>query len=1306
MAARGALAPLNVQRSRRVAIGVLRGNQPLAIVDPGQDTLTGVLADQLVILGHQLGLDWQVDAFESRQSLEAALIDGKIDVAVGLTRPRYAAATSSAPTAGGAATPSASLRPSASATATTTDTTRPPHLALSLPYHDSRAAWISRRQLPGVRPLSASASKQRAFVPDLITDDLFREKLPATVSAGRWIGVDTQYEGLRDVALGHVDAFLGDPNALQAYKGAPLFVDLQAHVLLPSVPIDYRFAVREADAASRSLLANIDAALRDQTPRMRADIARHWNHPVPSAGSMRMHLDPTARAWISHNPEVRIAVPRNNTPIAFQNERGQLAGLTASILEMISARTGLIFTPVYADGPDTARAIVARGDADLFLTTRSDAPVDLRRYPAENRPLGFRSVGTERTTRPFLYVTGAIVSACATVPVSDLSALHGKRVGLTRGRAISDFLSTRQLHGEQVLFADDERQTLQLIRDGKVDAAIVYLDSASYLLSAHERDGLCLSGTTGPSTIPIQFGTRQVDTQLARIIDEALGTIPSDTLHAFRSHWYANALPAGHRWLDSRMLSWVLGVGLIIGIAILVWNYKLRQRIRRRHQREAKLNRRIAFLRRLIDANPIPSYVRDADGRMIDCNRAMQQATGRSLAEMRGKRVQEADELDDESQATVQSGYDAIIAGAETYAETVTLRINGQEYEGCHWLVGLRDLAGEFGMANGPDPVQGCAMLGGWIDMTERKRMERALRQAKDDAEAANRAKVMFMAAMSHEIRTPMNVIVGVLELMATDTRAAMPLKRQAELAQRCATALMTLLNDLLEFARTEVDALRLDCHAASLRAQIDETAEFYRQSAQQKGLALVLERDPSIPDPLVFDSARLRQVMANLLSNAIKFTAEGVIHLRVHRTIPPLALLQHPECAQTDGNPDAATVWLKISVSDTGPGIPDARRPLLFQPFQQLSSDTFRRYGGTGMGLAISKRIIEAMQGMIHVDSQEGQGSTFSITLPFRTVDLRAPRLIDPTIEMPSPPFRPTFCIPLPRGARVLIVDDHEANLLLLSTQLAQIGLRPTSTATVDEALASLAAAQASDEQAFDAVITDCNMPIMDGYTLAKTCSRQWPSLPVIGYSADGTDTCLAHCLDSGMRGRLVKPVTLGMLRAHLPRPDRTVGDDEIVYIAETESPVERGIGTTGGLADDASSMARGSDDASSIDAHVTALLALSHDDGDFARKLIDLFEAGVADSMTPFAEAIHAKDAARLRDIAHHNKGPASTLGLTAYVDICSRVIDQCTAGQDVDWDALHTVYQDACVAVHQTLRAMRSTLAQRQPPSITHP
>ena len=677
---------------------------------------------------------------------------------------------------------------------------------------------------------------------------------------------------------------------------------------------------------------------------------------------------------------------------------------------------------------------------------------------------------------------------------------------------------------------------------------------------------------------------------------------------------------------------------------------------------------------------------------------------------MRGRRVQEADELDAESQATVQSGYDAITAGAETYAETVTLRINGQEYEGCHWLVGLRDLAGEFGMATGPGPVAGCAMLGGWIDMTERKRMEHALRQAKDDAEAANRAKVMFMAAMSHEIRTPMNVIVGVLELMATDTRAAAPLKRQAALAQRCATALMTLLNDLLEFARTEVDALRLDCHTASLRAHIDETAEFYRQSAQQKGLALLLERDPSIPDPLVFDSARLRQVMANLLSNAIKFTAEGVIRLGVHRTIPPMELLQRRGVGPADPEDDASTVWLKISVSDTGPGIPEARRPLLFQPFQQLSGETFRRYGGTGMGLAISKRIIEAMQGAIHVDSQESQGSTFSFTLPFRTVDIRAPRFeMDPTLEMPSPPLRPTFRIPLPLGARVLIVDDHEANLLLLSTQLAQIGLVPTTTSAVDDALTALRTAQATAATAFDAVITDCNMPVMDGYTLARTCSREWPQLPIIGYSADGTDTCLAHCLASGMRGRLVKPVTLGMLRAHLPRPDNASGADTI---RENEGmgdigDMEDGSGReTDGIRDNAQKTSPGSDGAASTEERVTALLALAHDDRDFAGKLIDLFEAGVVASLTPFSDAVDAQDATQLRDIAHHNKGPASTLGLTAYVDACSRIIAQCADESDADWVALHRAYQAACVAVHQTLREMRAVLARRPAALIKHP
>ncbi|WP_347554108.1 ATP-binding protein [Robbsia sp. KACC 23696] len=1301
MMARGALAPINVQRCRKVSVGVLRGNQPVVIVDPTQQILTGIVADQLLVLGHQLGLNWQVEAFESRHALEKAMEEGRIEVAAGVT-------------AGGRTdtepllldpTKTASSRSALPLKKKDAATHAPTPLAMSLPYHESRAAWISRRLLPGARPMPAASAMLRAFIPNQIADDLYKARLPAAVTTGRWLAVETQYAGLRDVALGHVEAFLGDPNALQAYGKAPLFSELQAHPLMPRVPIHYRFAVRESDAGARNLLANIDAALREQTPRMRSDIARHWNHPVPHAGSMRMRLDTTARAWIAGNAEVRVAVPRNNIPIAFQNERGQLSGLTASILEMISARTGLTFSPVYADAPDTAREIVARGDADLFLTTRSDAPVDLRRYPHDMPPTGFRTSGTERTTRPFLYVTGAIVSACETVPMSDLSALHGKRVALTRGRAISDFLAARQLHGERLLFADDERQTLELVRRGDVDAAIVYLDSASYLLSSRDRAGLCLSGTTGPSTIPIQFGTRQADTQLARIIDEALGTIPSDTLHAFRFHWYDEMAPLGSRWLDSRVLSWILGIGLTLGSASLIWNYKLRQRIRRRHHHEAKLTRRIAFLRRLIDANPIPSYVRDAAGVMIDCNRAMQQATGKSLLEMRGKRVHEADELDPDSRLKVQRGYDAIAAGAETYSENLSLCINGQQFEGCHWLVALGEVGGEFGMAG--DAIHGGAMLGGWIDMTERKRMERALRLAKDEAEAANRAKVMFMAAMSHEIRTPMNVIVGVLELMATDARAPVPLKRQADLAQRCATSLMTLLNDLLEFARTEVDALRLDCHAASLHAQIDEIAEFYRQNARQKGLDLVLERDPSIPDPLVFDTSRLRQVLANLLSNAIKFTAEGRITLCVRRAVPPQELLHRtPRMVVGDAdNDDAArrTVWLAISVSDTGPGIPEDLRPLLFQPFQQLSHDTFRRYGGTGMGLAISKRIIDAMQGTIDVESQEGSGSTFSLTLPFHVVEARRPGTPGgPPAAVPSGASPPSFQVPLAAGARVLIVDDHEANLLLLSTQLSQIGLRPVTTGTVTEALLHLEESQEPGGDAFDAVVTDCNMPIMDGYALARHCAQRWPALPVIGYSADGTETCLAHCLESGMRGRLVKPVTLGMLRAHLPI------DDVAGALPVPTSSLPIASAPSDASEQDSNPRSKTvrvyrAGDAAQAEKQVAALLALSHQDGDFARKLIDLFEEGLSTSLPEFAAAIADQDASRLRDIAHHNKGPAAMLGLQPFVDDCSLIIQQSGDASGGDWLRLQIRYIDACTAVRHALRDVRAALARTHPPSV---
>ncbi|MCP1120953.1 ATP-binding protein [Robbsia andropogonis] len=1281
--ARGKLAVLQPHPSGRFTIGVLRGNQPIIIVDPDYPTLTGVISDQLHILKHQLGIDWDIYSFETGEALTAALSEGRIDLAAGLHMPGSDPATPAGAGIGAlsAATGNGRCAPS--------PTTQGQRMAQSDPFHESSAAWVSRRQLPGLHPLPEPGAMRRASIPGLIPHDILRKTLPKSVSIDTWIYVDTQYNGLRDVALGHIDAFLGDANALQAYMPSPLFSELQAHRLMPRVPLRYRFMAREDAASGSGLLESIDAALRAQSAALRADIARYWNHPVATHGAARINLDVAARAWIVAHPEIRIAVPINNVPMAYANEYGQFSGLIASILEMVGARTGLRFVPVYVDAPDTARLVVQRGEADLFLTTRSDRPTDVRRYPETGHPTRAPVEANERITRPFLYATGAIVASCGIAPLSDPSTLHGKRIALTRGRPISEYLAARQLQGEHLVYANDERQALEHVRAGRADAAIIYLDAAHYLLSIPPKNGLCLSGTTGPTTIPIQFGTRQADTMLARIVDEALGTIPSDTLHAFRSHWYAgSATPSGHR-IDSHVLAWTIGSALTIGCGIVAWNYNLRLRIRRKHHHEAKLNRHIAFLRRLIDANPIPSYVRDASGVMVDCNLAMLQLTNKTLDQMRNKLIHEADELDAESRMKVQRGYAALAAGAESYSETLSLRINGQQYEGCHWLVALGELGADFGVANASAP--GSAMLGGWIDMTERKRMERALRQAKDDAEAANRAKVMFMAAMSHEIRTPMNVIVGVLELLSADNRTTAPLKRQADVAQRCATSLMTLLNDLLEFARTEVDALRLDCHPASLIAQINDAVDFFRQSARNKGLDVIVACDTTIPNTLVFDASRLRQVLTNLLSNAIKFTATGYITLRVSRVTSPASAAPSPEKAADPTTSDtpltiSRLLWLTISVGDTGPGIPEDLRPLLFQPFQQLSHDTFRRHGGTGMGLAISKRIIEAMQGKIDVESELGVGSTFSITLPFdtgasgpdklSTASLMLPPNADPRSMIHShveashphasrpivPP--PSFQVSLQSGAHVLIVDDHEANLLLLSTQLLQLGLTPITTSTVDQALAYLDPPSLERAVAFDAVITDCNMPIQDGYALARACADQWPQLPVIGYSADDTESCLEECLRSGMRGRLTKPVTLATLRAHF------------IIAAPPDTP--RKI-------------------ASNADETV---MTIALGDPEFARKLIDIFEQGVMKSLPTFSDAVHAQDAQRIRDIAHHNKGPAAMLALHRFVDACSTIIAQCAEAAEPDWEEMQALYVRACTAVEAELQSIRAALADRRP------
>gem|GEM_PF-4489200 len=502
------------------------------------------------------------------------------------------------------------------------------------------------------------------------------------------------------------------------------------------------------------------------------------------------------------------------------------------------------------------------------------------------------------------------------------------------------------------------------------------------------------------------------------------------------------------------------------------------------------------------------------------------------------------------------------------------------------------------------------------VDISETKGMESQLIAAKEQADAASRAKGSFLAAMSHEIRTPIHAMLGYLELLQRS-----PLQntqqQQLSIVSEATKSLLSLLDDILDFSRIEAGKMQICFESTDPEALLSRNHGVWAVAAARSGLRLNIESNLPRDVRVMIDPVRTQQILINLMSNALKFTREGSVTVAAQWQ-PGIAPLQDE---------------LRFTITDTGIGIPLAIQQRIFEPFEQEDAETTRRYGGSGLGLAICRRLAQLLGGRLDLESEPGYGTCVRLVIPAARA----------AVSVAPGPVAGTATRVLQRSLSILVVEDSETSRNLLTCQLEELGVSSTA---LSDGLSALSEWQRGH---FDLILTDCHMPGIDGLELARSVrafekSRALKRIPIIAITADAFPETEQACLAAGMDDYLAKPVGLAALRSLVSRWSRVDKDAPEKPDAREASTPPRAATIDHAMLD-------------RVTGGIPWLRA----------KALTLFLKNLAPELERLDAALKQADAAQLGACSHSLTGAARTIGAAALSDATAALMERARDGID---------------------------------------